>query len=115
VSIANKVRSLNRLEAASVAFFGIAGVFLLVSLPFSGYPPHIGFLAIVSLITAYSLFVKRAWAPWLVGFLFIVNSAFALFTLYVVGLSNVIVALGMIGLVVLTWVLTIFMLLKRKS
>jgi hypothetical protein len=115
LSIAKRLKSFNRLEIASIAFFGIVGIILLAALPLSGYPPHLGFLAIVSLITAYSLFTKRAWAPWLVAFLFIVNTAFSLYTLYAVGFSNITVALSMIALAILTWLVTIVMLLKRKS
>jgi hypothetical protein len=115
MSIAKRLKSFNRLELAVIAFFGIAGIVFLTSLPLSGYPPHVGFLAVASLITAYSLFTKRAWAPWLVAFQFIVNTVFSLYTLFAVGLSNITVALSMIALVILTWLVAIGMLLKRRS
>jgi hypothetical protein len=110
-----RLSSFNRLDLGAIAFFGVAGIILLASLPLSGYPPHVGFLAIASLITSYSLFTKRAWAPWLVAFLFIVNTAFSMYTLYAIGFSNIIVALSMITLAVLTWLFTIVVVLKRKS
>jgi len=115
VAIIKRFASFNRLELGVIVFFGVAGIVLLASLPLSGYPPHLGFLAIVSLITSYSLFTKRGWAPWLVAFLFIVNTAFSMYTLYAIGFSNLIVALSVISLAVLTWLCTVVVVLKRKS
>ena len=114
MSFANKLKAFNRTELASILFYAVAGIILLASLPFTGFPPHLGLIGIVSLITAYSLFTKRAWAPWLVGILFVVNTIFSLFTLYSVGLSNVLILLSMVVYLVLTWLFTIYLLLKRK-
>ena len=50
-----------------------------------------GFLGIVSLITAYSLFTKRAWAPWLVFIMLVTITVFSGVTLYSVGFSNLLV------------------------
>jgi len=87
----------------------------MASLPLTGYPPHVGFLGILSLITAYSLFTKRAWAPWLVAGLFITITAFSLVTLVSAGFSNILVAISMLGYALLTWVFTMYLLLKRKD
>lgn len=114
MSIATKLKTMNRFDLASIAFYAVTGIILLVFLPLSGFPPHLALIGIVSLITAYSLFTKRVWAPWLVAILFVVNSVFSLYTLYSVGFSNVLTALSMIVYAVLTWLFTIYLLLKRK-
>jgi hypothetical protein len=84
-------------------------------LPLTGYPPHLSFLGILSLITAYSLFAKRGWAPWLVAILFITNTAFSLDVLFSVGFSNMLVTLSMFAYAVLTWVFSAYIILKRKD
>ena len=114
MSIATKLKTFNRLELASIAFYAITGIILLAFLPLTGFPPHIGFLGILSLITAYSLFTKRTWAPWLVAILFVVISVFSLYTLYAVGFSNALLGISMIAYAVLTWVFTAYILLKTK-
>jgi hypothetical protein len=115
VSITTKIRTFKLFELLSLGFYAITGLIILASLPFTGFPPHLGFLGILSLIVAYSLFFKRGWAPWLVASLFIVNSAFALDVLFSIGFTNVLVALSMVGYAVLTWLFTAYLLLKRKD
>ena len=112
MSIATKLKSLNPPQLAAIAFFVATGILLLAFLPLSGFPPHLGFLAVVSFITAYSLFTKRAWAKWLVFILLITITVFSLYTLYAVGFSNILVALSMLTYASLTWIVTI---LLRKS
>ncbi len=113
MSLATKLKTFKNLELASLAFFALSGLILLVSLPLTSYPPHLAFLGILSLITAYCLFTKRAWAPWLVAILFITNTAFSLDILISAGFSNILVGLSMVGYAVLTWVVTAYLLLKR--
>jgi hypothetical protein len=115
VSLSTKLKTFKPIQLASIAFYGVTGIILLAFLPFTGFPPHVGFLGILSLITAYSLFVKRGWAPWLVAIHLFVNTAFALVVLFSVGFSNLLVALSMLAYAVLTWVLTAYLLLKRKD
>jgi hypothetical protein len=114
VSIQARIHKLERNELLSIAFYIVSGILLLVALPFTNYAPHLGFLGIVSIITAYSLFVKRAWAPWLVAVLLIVNSVFSIYTLAAAGFSNLLVGLSMVGLLVLTWLVSIYLLLLKN-
>jgi hypothetical protein len=114
VSLSTKLKTFKPFKLASIAFYAGTGIILLAFLPLTGFPPHVGFLGILSIITSYSLFVKRVWAPWLVAILLIVNSAFALDVLFSVGFSNLLVGLSMLGYAVLTWVFTAYLLLKRK-
>jgi len=115
VSLSKRLKTFRPFQLASIAFYAVTGLILLAFLPLTGYPPHLGFLGIFSLITAYSLFAKRGWAPWLVAILFIVNTAFSLDVLLSVGFSNIVVALSMLTHAVLTWVFTAYLLLKRKD
>ena len=114
MSLATKLKSFNRIELASLAFYAIAGIILLAFLPLTSYPPQLGLLGILSLIAAYGLFTKRAWAPWLVAVLLVVATTFSLYTLYAVGFSNVLLGISMIAYAVLTWVFPLYILLKRK-
>jgi hypothetical protein len=112
VSLATKLKNLKTFEIVSLAFYALTGILLLVSLAVTSYPPHLAFLGILSLITAYSLFVKRGWAKWLVGILFILITAFTLVTLYSAGFTNLLVALIMVAYAVLTWIFTAYLLMK---
>jgi len=114
VSLASKLKSFNRIELITIVFFAISGIALLVYLPLTGFPPQLGFLGILSLITAYGVFTKRAWAPWLVFILFVGGSTFSLYTLYSIGFSNAPIALIMIAYTVLMWVSAFYLLLKKK-
>lgn len=115
MSLSKRLKNFKPIQLASIAFYAITGLIFLAFLPLTGYPPHVGFLGIFSLITAYSLFVKRGWAPWIVAILFIVNTVFSLDVLFSVGFSNIVVALSMLAYAVLTWMFTAYLLLKRKD
>jgi hypothetical protein len=106
---------MKRNELASLAFYAVTGILLLVALPFSDFAPHLALLGILSLILAYSLFTKKVWTRWLIAVLFVAASVFAIFTLYSAGFSNLLVALSVVGYLLLTWAFAFYMLLKRKS
>jgi hypothetical protein len=112
---ASKIKMENIGSLASTVFFGIVGLALLILLPFSGFPPHIGLLGITSLIAAYGLFMKRVWANWLVVALFFVVTTFSFFTLYYVLATDALASAGMIVYVVLTWIFTAYTVIKRKG
>jgi hypothetical protein len=115
VSLSKRLKTFKPFQLASIAFYAVTGLILLLFLPLTGYPPHLGFLGIFSLITVYSLFAKRGWATWLVAILFIVNTAFAIDILFSIGFSNIMVALSILVYAVLTWIFTAYLLLKRKD
>jgi hypothetical protein len=115
VSLSTKLKTQKPLQLASLAFYAFTGIILLAVLPLTGYPPHVGFLGILSLITAYSLLTKRAWAPWLVAILFITITGFTIVTLASAGFSNLLVGLSMLGYFILTLIFTAYLLLKRKD
>ncbi len=114
-SLASRLKSFNRIELAALAFYAISGVILLAFLPFTSYPPQLGLLGILSLITDYSIFTKRAWAPWLLFILFAGAATFSIYTLAVAGYSNALLGISMTVYAVLTWIFAGYLLLiKRK-
>jgi hypothetical protein len=115
VPLAINLKSFRPLELLSITFYTVTGLTLLGFLPLTGFPPHLGFLGILGLITAYSLFAKRGWAEWLVASLLIINTVFSLDILFSIGLSNLLVALSMVAFAGLTWVITVYTVLKRKT
>lgn len=114
MSFATKLKTGNIKELAPVAFYGVVGIIFLILLPFAHFPPHIGLTGILYLITAYSILKKRPWTMWLVFALFAVGTTLALYTVYVIALSNWIVSLSMMAYAVLTWAFTASILSKRK-
>ena len=99
----------------TIVFYGVVGIIFLVLLPFSGFPPHVGLIGIVSLITAYGLLMQRIWASWLVVALLFVVSTFTLYTLFYVISTDVATSTGMIVYAVLTWIFTIIVIRKPKE
>ena len=114
MSLASKFK-VSRIELASTAFYAISGIILLVFLFLTGYPPHVAFLGVLSLIVAYGVFTQRKWAPWVNFILFAGASTFAIYTLISIGFSNIVVAAEMIVYVALIWVFAYYNLLKRKT
>jgi hypothetical protein len=114
-SLASRLKSFNRIELAAIAFYAVTGIILLAFLPLTGFPPQLGLLGVLSLITDYGIFTKRAWAPWVLFILFAAASTFSIYTLAVTGFSSALIGISMIVYAVLTWVFAIYLLLiKRK-
>jgi hypothetical protein len=115
MSSASKPRTADISALAPVTFYGAVGIILLVLLPLTNFPPHVGLTGVLSLITAYGLLKKSFWAIWLVGALFAVATTFSLYTLFFIGFSNLVVGLSMVAYAILTWVFTVYLILKRKA
>jgi len=114
VSFISKLKTLGIQTLAPTVFYGAVGIIFLVLLPLANFPPHIGLTGIISLITAYGILTKRFWALWLVVALFAVATVFSLYTLYVIAFTNVIVSVSVLVYAVLTWFITLYIVLKRK-
>jgi hypothetical protein len=114
-SLRSILKSFNRIELAALAFYAVSGIILLAFLPLTGFPPQLALLGILSLITDYSIFIKRGWAPWLLFILFAGASTFSIYTLAAAGFSNVPIGISMTVYAALTWIFTGYILLiKRK-
>ena len=115
MSFASKLKTADVRVLAPVVFYGAVGAIFLALLPFANFPPHIGLTGILSFVTAYGILKKRFWALWLVFALLAVATTLSLYTLYVIAFTNWIVGMSMIVYAVLTWLFTLYIVLKRKK
>jgi hypothetical protein len=115
VSFTSKLKTVDFKELAPAIFYGAVGVILLVLLPLANFPPHIGLTGALSIVTAYGILKKRFWALWLIVALLAVATTISLYTLAVTGFSNLVTGLSMVAYAVLTWLVTLYIVLKRKS
>ncbi len=113
VSSSSTLRNIPSGTLASIIFYIITGIILLILLPLSNYPPHLGLTGVLSIITGYVLLTKKAWARWLVAALFFVITTMTLYTIAVILFSNVIVTLGMLVYAILTWYFTYYVFIKK--
>lgn len=114
MSFASKLKTVGIQTLAPALFYGATGIILLVLLPLANFPPHIGLTGLLSLVTAYGIIQKRFWAFWLVVALFAVATTISLYTLYMIAFTNVLVGVSMVVYAVLTWLVTLYIVLKRK-
>ncbi len=108
-----KLKNLTRGTLASLVFYAATGIIFLILLPFANYPPHIAFTGLMSLIAVYGLYTKRGWTKWLIGAYFFVATTIALYTVYFILLSNVLVTAGLLVYAVLTWYFTYYVIIKK--
>lgn len=114
MSFTSKLKTVGFQTLAPAVFYGAVGIIFLTLLPLANFPPHIGLTGILSIVTAYGILKKRFWAIWLVVAVFAVATTFSLFTLSIVGFNNWVVGISMIVYAALTWLFTLYIVLKRK-
>jgi hypothetical protein len=114
VPFRSKLRTADFRALVPVIFYGAVGAILLVLLPFSNFPPHIGLTGTLSIITAYGILKNRYWTLWLVVALLAVVTTISLYTLYIIAFTNWIVTISMVAYAVLTLIVTLHIVLKRK-
>ena len=113
MSIGSKLMENKGLLLVSV-FYLIAGILDFVALFLSTFPPQLAIIGILSLATAYGLMQKRMWAFWLAIVTFLVTTTFAVYTLaYTLG--NLMLNLAMVAYLILTWIVTAYAAMKRKT
>jgi hypothetical protein len=115
MTLRSKLKMENIGMFSALAFYAVVGVICLAVLPMAGFPPHIGIIGILSLITAYGLFRKRVWTIWLVVMLFFVATAFSAYTLYYFLGKDILLDISMIVYFILTWVFTVYVAAKRRT
>ena len=114
MSFMSKLKTVGIKTLAPAVFYGVVGIIFLTLLPLANFPPHIALTGILSIVTAYGILKKRFWALWLVVAVFAVATTLSLYTLSIVGFTNWIVGTSMIVYAVLTWLVTLYIVLKRK-
>lgn len=115
MSLKNKLKIENVRMFAAFIFYALVGIICFVELPISGFPPHIGIIGVLSLITAYGLFEKRSWSLWVVVALFFVGTTFSAYTLYCALGKDLLLDISAIAYLVFTWVFTIYVAAKRRT
>lgn len=113
------IRSKIKIEKTGVffaaIFYAIVGIVFFVLLPLANFPPHIGIIAIMSLVAAYGLYEKRNWTLYPVVILFFIVTVFGLYTIYFATFVNVFATVGAIVFLVLTWIATIYTTARRRA
>lgn len=99
---------------AAVAFYAIVGIVCFAVLPIANFPPHIGIIGILSLVTAYGLFKRRVWAIWFVAMLLFIATTFSAYTLYHFLGKELLLDISVTAYLILTWIFTAYTVAERK-
>jgi membrane protein YdbS with pleckstrin-like domain len=70
-------------------------------------------IGLFSLVAGYGLLMKRNWSLYLVVILFFVATVFSLYMLYYMFMKDLIINLGSVAYLVLSWIATIYVATKR--
>jgi hypothetical protein len=101
---------------ASLVFYAIVGIVCFATLAMVDFRLiHIGIIGILSLMTAYGLFKNRVWALWVVVALFFIVTTFSVYTLYYALGKDLLLGIGMIAYLILTWIFTAYTASKRRK
>jgi len=100
---------------AAFLFYAVAGILFLAALPTANFPPQLAVIGMFSLAAAYGILRKRSWAFWLVIILFFTSTTFAAYMAYYVAANDLLLGVGMIAYLLLTWVSTVYVAVQRKS
>ena len=115
MSLKSKLKIENIGMFAAFVFYAIVGIICFAVLPMTNFPPHIGIIGILNLITAYGLFKKRVWTIWTVVVLFFIATTFSVVTLYSLLGKDILLDISVVVYLVLTWVFTAYTATKRKT
>jgi hypothetical protein len=115
MSIRSRVSIESKGMFATAIFYLAVGIIFLALLPMTDFAPHLAIIGIFSLIVAYGVFEKRNWTIWLIIMLFLVASTFSAYMLYYYLSNDYLLSVGMLAYLILTWVSTAYIALKRES
>jgi len=115
MSIMSRMRVENVGMLLTSVFFIIAGIINLAVLPLTLYPPQFAIIGVLSLVTAYGLFMKRSWALYTVIILFFTVTTVAAYILYYLFMTDLIVNISMIAYLILTWIATAYTAVRRTK
>jgi len=97
------------------AFYIVAGIIFLAVLPLSNFPPHIGIIGILSLLTAYGLIRKRFWTLWIAVMLLFIATTFSIVTFYYSFGEFLLLDISLAAYLILTWIFTVYVAMKRRT
>jgi len=115
MSLGSKINVESKGMLMNQVFYLAVGIIFLALLPMTDFAPHLGIIAIFSLIAAYGMFRKRNWTIWLIVILFFVATTFSVYMLYYYLSSDYLLGIGMLTYLILTWVSTAYVASKRGS
>jgi hypothetical protein len=115
MSIGSRLKIENIGMVLTAVFYAIVGVVFFVFLPFTNFPPHIAAMGILSLVTAYGLVAKRSWVIYPVVMLFFIATTFSVYTLFYLSVQDLLIIIGMIAYLVLTWIATAYTSARRAT
>jgi hypothetical protein len=115
LSILSRLKTENKGNLAASVFYAIAGIIFLAWMILTGFPPHLAIIGIFSLITAYGIIRKRAWAIWLVIILFFIATTFSAILIYNILASDIILTTAAIAYLILTWIFTAYIAANRNT
>lgn len=95
-------------------FYAATGIVFSAELVLTRFPPHLGVIAIFSLLAAFGLIMKRSWATWLIIALFFVSTTFSLYMLNYYASKDLMMAAATFTYLILTWAFTAYTYSKRK-
>jgi hypothetical protein len=114
MSLGSKLRIESKGTFTAFVFYAVVGIICFAVLAMDFRLLHIGIIGIFSLITAYGLLRKRVWTIWLIAVLFFVVTTFSMYNLYYSLGKDLILDIGMIAYLILTWVFTAYTVARRK-
>lgn len=101
---------------AAFAFYAVVGIICFAVLTIVDFRLiHVGLIGILSLITAYGFLKTRVWTLWVVTALFFIATTFSAYMLYFAFEKDLLLDIGMIAYLLLTWVFTAYTAAKRKT
>ena len=115
MSLGSRLKIENLGMFLSSVFYAVAGIVFLAALVMASFPLHLGIIGIFSLITAYGLFKKRNWVIWFIIILFFVATTFSAYILYYSFWENLLISIGAIAYLILTWIATAYVAAKRRT
>jgi len=114
MSLKSKLKIENLGVFAALVFYAVAGIICFIVLSIANFPPHLGIIGVLSLLSAYGLFQKRFWTVWIVFMLFFIVTATAAVTLFSYFGKDLFLDISMLAYLILTWIFTAYVAIKRE-
>ena len=107
-------KSKNKMIVVTFLFYTLTGMMFFTEMMLTGFPPHMGIIGILSIITAYGLFMNCTWKNWIITGLFFITTTFSGYTLYYTLGKNLVLNLSISIYLILSLLFT-FQTLSKKG